>query len=315
MKDGFNRQITYARISVTDLCNMRCKYCMPEGVEKKPHDAILSIEELCQISDTLADLGVEKQRITGGEPLVRRGVMQLLRHIGANEKVKKLAITTNGQLLGDMAAELKEAGVNAVNISIDTLDEDKFKELTKGGDLSLTLRGVKAAASRGFESVKLNAVLLRGVNDDEIYRLACFARDNKMPMRFIELMPFASQYKYAKEYFISMNDVVKTLNLQYIEEKSQCKKEAVYRFADGVEVSFISPVSNKFCSECNRIRISADGKLLNCLHECVEYDLRPFIGDKAALAQYIEECVLKKPKEHHLSDGVLQKRPMENIGG
>lgn len=315
LEDSFKRQINYARISVTDLCNMRCRYCMPEGVQKKAHEEILTIEELCTVSDALADLGVSKQRITGGEPLVRRGVMSLVSHIGANPKVEKLAITTNGQLLADVAGELFGAGVRALNVSLDTLDPAKFKELTKGGDLSKTLAGLDAARAAGFENVKLNAVLLRGVNDGEIRELALFAKRENLTLRFIELMPFEDQLNYAKEYFISVNDVVKTLNLQYCANKRDEKKVATYAFSDGVEVSFISPVSDKFCSECNRVRIAADGKLLNCLHECAEYDLKPYLKDMDALKKFIEQCVLKKPKEHHLSEGVLQRRPMEGIGG
>ncbi len=315
MKDKFDREINYARISVTDLCNMRCRYCMPDGVEKKSHEDILTLEQLCVVSDALAELGVSKQRITGGEPLVRRGLISLLGHIGANELVKNLAITTNGQQLADMAADLYKAGVRALNISIDTLNGARFTDLTKCGKLSKTLDGIQAAKEAGFTGIKLNAVLLRGVNDGEIYKLAAFARRENLSIRFIELMPFSVQEKFAKQYFISTDDIVKRYNLQKIEEKKDNVKVREYAFSDGTEVGFISPVTGKFCAECNRVRITADGKLMNCLHESKEYDLKPYLDDKEELKKYITECVYKKPQEHHIADGVLQKRVMEDIGG
>jgi Molybdenum cofactor biosynthesis enzyme len=288
---------------------------MPDGVEKKPHSDILTIEELCAVSDALAELGVCKQRITGGEPLVRRGVLGFLEHIGANPLVTSLAVTTNGQLLSDMAKGLFSAGVNNLNVSIDTLDSAKYSALTKCGVLSKTLDGIQAAKSVGFSGIKVNAVLLRGVNDGEIYNLAQWARENGLILRFIELMPFSAQAKYAKQHFISSKEIIKLYDMQYLEDKSKAKKVSFYSFVDGVEAGFISPLSNKFCDECNRVRITADGKLLNCLHECREYDLRPYIGDKESLKQFITKCVLQKPKEHHMGEGVLQNRVMEDIGG
>lgn len=315
MKDGFNREITYARISVTDLCNLRCAYCMPGGVEKKKHGDILTIEQLMIISDALAALGVEKQRLTGGEPLVRRGIMPLIRHIGSNAGVKTLAVTTNGLLLKDTAEELKDAGVKAVNISIDTLNAAKYASLTKFGKLTDALSGLCAAKRAGFEKIKLNAVLLRGVNDDEIYTMSKFAKTEGITVRFIELMPFAEQVNYAKSYFISTKDIVKLYDLKYLPEKSKNGKVAFYAFHDGVESGFISPLSDKFCSSCNRVRITADGKLLNCLHESREYDLKPYLGNSEELKAYISECVLKKPESHRITEGCLQSRIMEDIGG
>lgn len=313
MVDKFNRNITYARISVTDLCDLRCKYCMPDGVEKKLHSDILSIEQLIKVSDALANLGVYKQRITGGEPLVRRGLVNLLSHIGSNSKVRTLAITTNGQRLAEMASDLKKAGVDRLNISMDTLDDSKFFEITKYGSLNKTLRGIEEAKRVGFSDIKLNAVMLKAINDTEIKTMADFAKQENLILRFIELMPFESQCDFTKKHFISTNDVIKANNLQKVENKSNSKKEEIYAFDDGTEVRFISPVSNKFCAECNRIRITADGKLLNCLHECREFDIKPYLENE--LEKYIIECVQQKPKEHQLSDGILQSRIMENIGG
>lgn len=315
MQDSFGRTIEYARISITDLCNLRCKYCMPEGVCKKSHDEILSLESIMLISDALAELGVFKQRITGGEPLVRRGVIELLKHMGANPSISKLAVTTNGQLLTEQASDLFNCGVCALNVSIDTLDENKYFELTKGGSVRKVLDGLNAAKQAGFEQIKLNAVLLKGVNDDEVYALARFAAQEHCELRFIELMPFASQLQYATQYYINSKVVQQRYKLRFLEDKTQSNKVQFFAFEDGTEVGFISPLSNKFCSECNRIRITADGKLLNCLHESVEYDLKPYLNDKNKLKEFIVECVTHKPREHHLAEGLLQQRVMENIGG
>lgn len=315
MIDGFQRKINYARISVTDLCDLRCRYCMPDGVEKKTHRDILTIEELIQVSDALAELGVEKQRVTGGEPLVRRGVDALFAHAGANPLIKTLAVTTNGQTLAGRAAALKDEGVTSVNISIDTLNPDKFRALTKCGDLDATLNGIDAAVECGFKKIKLNAVLLKGVNDDELHALALYGAERNIEVRFIELMPFACQQNYAKVYFISTNEVVKLLNMQKCEKKDETDKVDYYAFPDGVKAGFISPVSDRFCRFCNRIRITADGKLLNCLHESTEYDLKPYVGDSAALKNYITDCVKLKPEHHGLGLGILQSRIMEDIGG
>lgn len=315
MKDSFGRQITYARISVTDLCNLRCTYCMPEGVEKKPHKDILRIEELQEISDALAELGVNKQRITGGEPLVRKGLMNLLSHIGANPAVETLGITTNGQLLGTMAHSLRESGVKAVNISLDTLDEKVFASLTKGGSLQATLAGVDAAIQEGFKTVKINSVLLKGINDRQIKPLADYARQKGVQIRFIELMPFCCQTSYAEQYYISSREVTERYRLKHLVDKSTSKKVSVFAFDDGTEVGFISPISNKFCEDCNRLRITADGMLLNCLHDVREYNLKPYIKDKERLKDYINECIQNKPREHGISEGRLQERYMEEIGG
>lgn len=315
MNDSFGRQISYARLSVTDLCNLRCKYCMPEGVEKKSHSDILSIEQLIFISDALAELGVNKQRLTGGEPLVRRGIMNLLSHIGKNPKVSNLGITTNGVLLSQVASELKTLGVKSLNISIDTLDKNKYLLLTGADKLSCAIDGIDKALSLGFDSIKLNAVLLKGINDMDIKTLANFAKEAKVKLRFIELMPFSSQCDFAKQYFISKNEIVNSYDLHKMEKIDLLSKETDYEFSDGTPISFISPISDKFCSSCNRIRITADGKLLNCLHENREYDLIPHLQTQGELKSFIAECVQQKPKEHHLYEGSLQKRNMENIGG
>lgn len=314
LTDGFGRKIEYARISVTDLCDLRCRYCMPEcGVQKKQHGDILSLEELAEISAALSSLGVKKQRVTGGEPLVRRGLSELLKKMAADENVSEVCLTTNAQRLKENAALLVGA-VDRINVSLDTLNEIKYRELTRGGELKSALEGIEEARLVGFK-IKLNAVLLKGVNDGEIRELALFAKACNAELRCIELMPFGGQEEYVKQHFISSNDIIKRYDLQKSTNQAPSEKARRFVFPDGLPVSFISPLGDKFCAFCNRVRVTADGKLLNCLHENKEYDLKPFLGDSDKLKNAIVEAVSKKPKEHRMAEGLLQKRPMENIGG
>lgn len=311
MTDGYGRIIRYARISATDLCDLRCLYCMPGGCVKKSHGDILPLEDLNEISRALADLGANKQRVTGGEPLVRRGITALLEMMGANEKIDNLSLTTNGQRLPEMAEAVWRAGVRNVNVSLDTLDAEKYRFLTGGGDIRNTLRGIDRALETGF-NVKLNAVLLKDVNDSEVRDLAVFAKGKGVPVRFIEIMPFPNQRDFAGKHFLSPDDVVRKHGLRQTGRKG---KSLVFEFPDGTPVEFISAISHKFCWECDRVRITADGKLINCLHEAKEYDLKPYIGDSDALKNFITDCVRKKPAGHNLDKGILQKRCMEDIGG
>lgn len=311
MRDGFGRVINYARISATDLCDLRCLYCMPEGCVKKSRREILSLEELGEISEVLAELGVSKQRVTGGEPLVRRGILNLLETMGADKKIDVLSLTTNGQRLPETAEDLKKAGVKNINVSLDSLDDGKYKLLTGGGKAEKVLEGIEKITALGFK-VKLNSVLVKGVNDSEVYDLAVFARKRDIPVRFIELMPFSNQKNYAEEHFISVDEIVSKYGLT---EAGRRGKAVRYLFPDGTPAEFIGAVSRKFCDGCDRIRITADGKLINCLHEAKEYDLKPYLGDKENMKDFITKCVLKKPAGHNLEKGVLQKRGMEDIGG
>lgn len=315
MKDSFNRTIDYCRISVTDLCNFRCKYCMPDGVFKKKHDDILSLEELKLISDTLAMLGVHKQRITGGEPLIRKNVLSLIRNIGKNKLVDKLAITTNGSLLNIYAEELKQAGVTNLNISLDTLNPEVFGKISSSGDLADTLKGIEKAKALKFDTLKLNCVLLKGINDCEINKLADFGKENGIPVRFIELMPFTNQQNYSNKYYTATSEIIAKYDLTAVPVNDVTDKVRYYRFPNGGIIGFISPVSDKFCRYCNRIRITADGKLLNCLHENKEYDLKPYLSNQVLLADKIMEFVRQKPPCHSLREGKLQNREMDEIGG
>lgn len=311
MKDGFGREISYVRISLTDRCNLRCRYCMPEeGVSAKCHSDIMSFENLEKVADSFIELGVEKIRVTGGEPLVRKGAINFIEALG-KKNLKKLSITTNGSLLKVYARDLKNAGVDTVNISLDTLDGEKYSRLTRIGDINAVFEGIEEARRAGL-NIKLNAVLIKGINDGEIGDILAFAKRYGAEMRFIELMPFQTQRDYAAENFIGAAEII----ARYPEWTYLGSREnSVAEYYDTGEqiVGFIEPLSHKFCSVCNRVRITADGLLLPCLHRNVSFDLRPHLdGD---LTGFIAECIKQKPCSHELEAGKLQNRGMSGIGG
>lgn len=314
MKDSYGRTINYARISITDRCNLRCQYCMPKsGIQKVGHEDILSFENMEKIVDALISLGVSKFRITGGEPLVRKGAVDFLATLGKKEGVNKLSITTNGTLLKEYSNALSLAGVNSVNVSLDTLNSQKYKEVTRIGDLETVINGLNEAKKCGFEMIKINVVLLKGINDNEVEAFIKYAKDNGFELRFIELMPFCSQSKYASKHFISLSEIVnKHKNWEYFGYIDHSAAE-YYLTEDGNKVGLIKPLSQKFCSNCNRVRITASGELLNCLHNTQSFDLKPHLDSD--LGQFIEECVSKKPLKHCLEEGAAQKRDMNQIGG
>lgn len=311
MRDSFGREITYARLSATDRCNQRCLYCMPDGRAKRARGETLSLESLSLVSEALAELGATKQRVTGGEPLTRKGILELLGMLGRNPNISSLGLTTNGQALSGMARAIRDAGVDGVNISLDTLDPAMYATLTGGGRLSDTLDGLRAALSVGL-AVKLNAVLVKGANDSELRELSRFAADSGVPIRFIELMPFSDRRDYASRHFLSVDEAVARYGLKFVGADGKVRN---YAFPDGTPIGFIGAITRKFCADCDRIRVTSDGKLMNCLHESKEYDLAPYLSDKAALKDFIVECVKKKPAGHCLEKGILQSRCMERIGG
>ena len=314
MIDRYGRKIEYLRLSVTDLCNYRCIYCMEAvGVCKKRHSDILSIEELTEIARAAYTLGIRKIRLTGGEPLVRKGILTLCENIRAIGSDIDLSLTTNGSLLGDMARDLKAAGVDRLNISLDTLNEETFARITRGGQLSDVLSGLKAAEEAGFDNTKINTVLMGGINDNEIFDLITLARDHPVSVRFIELMPMDIVRGWDKSRFIS-TDIVENL----------LRKADLVRY-DGVAriyqpggytgtIGIISPLSHSFCDRCNRIRVTADGKLKPCLHSKDEIDLRGLSGE--ALLTAIREGVQSKPQRHCLGEHRTDTpRSMNEIGG
>lgn len=314
MLDNQGRNIRYLRLSVTDRCNFRCRYCMPaEGVCKREHSEMLSFEELTEIVRTAVSLGVSKVRLTGGEPLVRRGIVDLCRSLRAINGVRELTMTTNGALLPQYAAELKQAGVDRLNISLDTLNEDKFAALTRGGSRADTLAGLDAAWNAGFRGTKLNVVLLGGVNADEIPALAQLAQDGK-EVRFIELMPIGECADWPRERFLSADAVLHALpELQRLQNEGVAER---YRMPGWKgKIGLIRPMSHRFCADCDRIRVTADGRLKPCLHSAQEIPLRGLHGEN--LERALREGMFGKPVSHHMQSGQPSesRRGMSQIGG
>ncbi len=315
MKDDFGREIYYLRLSVTDLCNLRCVYCMPErGVEKCCHSDILSIEEIEEIVRATVDCGIRKVRVTGGEPLVRKGIIEICRRIASIPQVQELCITTNGTLLPQYAEQLKEAGVSRLNISLDTMDSEKYEMITRTGSLDDVLGGIDAALHAGFDNIKINTVLIGGVNDAEIPRLLELTRDRSINVRFIELMPIGECADWSKERFISNNKVLEMVpELREIGSSGVAK---LYRLPGGTgTVGLISPISSHFCPTCNRIRVTSDGKLKPCLHSSGEVNLRGLHGQE--LVESIKGAIHFKPRKHHLDEDARSGciRNMNEIGG
>lgn len=314
MLDNCGRTIDYLRLSVTDLCNYRCRYCMPpEGVEKRPHGDILSIEELSEIAAAAAACGVKKIRLTGGEPLVRRGLIELVRQLRAIPGVEELCLTTNGSLLPRLARPLREAGLDRLNISLDTLRPDRFAAMTRLGTLRDVLDGIQAAEAAGFENLKLDTVLIGGFNDDEIEDFVDLSRDRPWELRFIELMPMGPCAGWDRSCFLPCDTVLDRVpELEAIEAQGVARR---YRLpgARGT-VGLISPVSHDFCADCRRIRVTADGKLKGCLHSREEISLRGLHGE--ALTDAVRQGIFHKPERHHLAERASDTpRNMNQIGG
>ena len=314
MLDGCGRTINYLRLSVTDLCNYRCRYCMPpEGVAKRDHGDILSLEELADIARAAVRVGVKKIRLTGGEPLVRRGIVELCRQLRTIPGLQELCLTTNGALLPQLAAPLWEAGLDRLNISLDTLRPDRFAEMTRLGHLSDALAGIEAAEAAGFHTLKLDTVLIGGFNDDEIDDFINLTREHPWEVRFIELMPMGPCAEWDKSCFLSGDTVLqKVPALQQIES---CGVARRYRLPGAMgTVGLISPVNHDFCAQCRRIRVTADGKLKGCLHSAEELPLRGLHGKE--LEDAIRQGILQKPERHHLTERRSDTpRNMNQIGG
>lgn len=314
MRDGCGREIDYLRLSITDRCNYRCRYCMPpQGVPKRDHRDILSFEELLEIAAACVRCGVKKIRLTGGEPLVRRGILDLCRGLRAIPGLQELCLTTNGALLPDLALPLRQAGVDRLNISLDTLRPDRFTELTRLGQLSDALRGIQAAEAAGFQNLKLDTVLIGGFNDDEIPDFINLTRDHPWEVRFIELMPMGPCAAWPKSCFLPGDTVLERIpQLQEIEPNGVARR---YRLPEGKgAVGLISPLSHDFCGRCRRIRVTADGKLKGCLHSAEELPLRGLHG--AALEDAIRLGISQKPERHHLAERKSDTpRSMNQIGG
>ena len=324
MKDRFKRDITYMRISLTDRCNFRCKYCMPEhGVENIGHENILKLEDIEKIVKAAVELGITKFRLTGGEPLVRKGVMGLVANISAIPGVSELTLTTNGALLGDMADKLKKAGLDRVNISIDTLRPDRFEDITRGGSLEKVLLGIAEAEKAGLGPIKLNVVMMKGFNDDELQDFVGLAMKNDYEVRFIELMPIGlvGREKINDKAYMSSHELISRLpGLEKIPQKEgQNIGVADLYYYPGAKgtIGFISPLSSCFCGTCNKIRLTADGKLKPCLHSDKEIDLKPVLrmDNKEALKEILSRSIWDKDERHHIGDSLPVCRDMNKIGG
>jgi cyclic pyranopterin phosphate synthase len=307
MKDGIGRTISYLRLSVTDLCNYRCLYCMgPEGVTKRDHRDILSIEELSEIGRAAVACGVRKIRLTGGEPLVRRGILELCRQLRALDGLEELTVTTNGVLLSEMAEPLRRAGVDRLNISLDTLRPDRFRAITRLGHLEQTLSGLAAAQWAGFSGTKINTVLLGGINDDEIRDFVALTREQSLCVRFIELMPIGVCADWPKERFLAADAVLSAV--PELEAAGEDGVAELYRVPGWAgTVGLIRPMSHCFCPRCDRLRVTADGKLKPCLHSSQEIPLRGLRGEE--LERAIRQAAACKPEGHHL----LQRRRSESL--
>ena len=317
MLDRYGRNITYLRLSVTELCNLRCRYCMPEeGVCKKEHGEMLTEEEIVLAVETAAELGVNKLRITGGEPLVKKNIVSICARTAAVPGIREVCMTTNGLLLPQLAKPLKDAGVRRLNISLDTLDADKYRFITRLGSLQGAVEGIETALDTGFEKIKLNAVLIGGFNDDEIRPLAELTRRWPVDLRFIELMPMLESAAFGSEAFIPCERVLETLP-ELEEEPGDGGVARLYRLpgAQG-RIGLISPLSSHFCGECNRIRLTADGKLKPCLHGKAEFPIRGL--DREGMREQFRAAMLAKPEWHgELSYASRSRagRNMNTIGG
>jgi len=331
LSDSFQRPINYLRISVTDRCNLRCLYCMPEaGISLLPREDILSYEELRAVVQAAAGLGVSRVRLTGGEPLVRGDIVELVALLASVEGIDDVSLTTNGLLLARHARQLKAAGLHRVNVSLDSLRPERFRRITRWGELGQVLEGIQAAREAGLEPVKVNMVVLRGVNDDEVVDFGRLTLSGEWHVRFIELMPVglpeAASCGEPRQglQFVPVAEIRQRLEalgpLEPVVNHQGAGPAKYYRWpgAPGT-VGFIGPVSECFCAECNRLRLTADGKLRPCLLHDREVDLRQHLRAGASLArlqQAIQEGVSLKPESHLLAQGSTPvARRMSQIGG
>jgi len=324
--DRFGRQINYLRISVTDRCDFRCVYCMAEDMQFVPRSQLLTLEEVVRIGKTFVELGVNKIRITGGEPLTRKNVMYVFDKLGALNSLEDFTVTTNGSQLGRYAAALRAAGVTRVNISLDSLSPARFKHITRVGDLDKVLNGIEAAVSAGFKKIKLNAVVLKNKNHDEVLELLEFARHKGLDISYIEEMPLGIIDEHDRAYaYYSSDNILNDLRSRYElipTTESTGGPSRYYRMPDSkTRVGFISPHSHNFCSQCNRVRLTAEGRLLLCLGQEHSVDLRHVVrsypADNEPLRQAIIDAMEIKPEGHDfdLTSQPVIFRHMNATGG
>jgi cyclic pyranopterin phosphate synthase len=358
LKDSYNRPIRDLRVSLTDRCNFRCFYCLPHGEPPiAPKEQMLSYEEIEYVCDIFVELGIEKIRLTGGEPMMRRDIETIIEKLSRlkkpretmsdklqfvvdgrqkspvsdNDKLKfvglqDLALTTNGYFLPDRAQALKDAGLDRITISLDSLKRDTFKQMTGVDVLDRVLAGIEAAKLAGLQPIKINAVIVRGHNEAEVADFAAFAREHNVKMRFIEFMPLDSGHDWSREDVVSGREIYDRINERFpliaLDVFRGSETSSRYRFADGApgEVGIIAPVTEPFCGACSRIRLTADGQIRTCLFSTVEHSLRDVVrtgASRAEIIEFIESVVLKKEPRHYINDPqfVAPSRSMSFIGG
>jgi len=332
--DKFGRTISYARLSVTDRCDFRCVYCMAETMTFLPKANILSLEELLTLAKVLIDCGITKIRLTGGEPLVRNNILWLIEKIAQLDGLQELSLTTNGSQLDKIAKPLHDAGLNRINISLDSLQKEKFKQITRTGSLNKVLSGIEATINAGFKNTKINSVILKNRNDDEIIDLLNFALSNQLDIAYIEEMPLGNIIEHDRQLaFCSSDEVANIIKQHYQLKPNQHTSNGPSRYFTALakdstshqtyksKVGFISPHSHNFCSTCNRIRITVEGKLLFCLGNEHAFDLKPLCksanNNTDAIAQAIKDNLHLKPEKHHfdLSNETDIVRFMNMTGG
>jgi len=324
--DGFARTIDYLRLSITDRCNLRCRYCMPEeGVPRISHDEVMSFEEIVTLIRAAAKVGFQRIRLTGGEPLVRRDITDLVGMIRDVEGITDLSMTTNGVLMEEKAPELFRAGIQRVNISLDTLVSEKFLKITRRDEFESVMRGINAALSVGMHPVKINVVLIRDFNDDEIFDFIELTRDRPLSVRFIEYMPTNGAQNWSKYRIIPMDELLSRIKERYELEELHERLGAgpsVYFKIPGFAgtLGFITPVSSHFCHLCNRIRVTSDGRIRSCLFSDDEAHILPLLRegkDLNVIGDFILDVLKNKPKKHNITSGRIRtcQRSMSEIGG
>ncbi len=324
--DTLGRLHTNLRVSVTDRCNIRCFYCMPETVQFLPRRDILTFEEIERFVRVTAALGVNKLRLTGGEPLVRSGLSELVERLAAIEGIYDIALTTNGILLAEQAQALKDAGLTRINISLDALTEETFRKIARRDGLDRVLAGIDAAKAVGFKKIRLNAVAIKGVTEPEIVPLTEYARQQGLEMRFIEFMPLDAENNWQHDQVLSGEEIRRQIEsaigpLVAADRPDPSQPATDFRFTDGSgTIGFINPVTQPFCHDCNRLRITAEGKIRNCLFSMVEWDARALLrggGTDKDLTQLLRDCVHAKKPGHGIDSADFHKpdRAMYQIGG
>ena len=329
LRDSYNRPIRDLRVSLTDRCNFRCFYCLPHGEPPiAPKEKMLSYEEIEYVCEIFVSLGIEKIRLTGGEPMLRRDIETIISKLARlkSSGLQDLALTTNGYYLPERAQSLKDAGLDRVTISLDSLKRDVFKRMTGVDVLDKVLDGIAAAKSAKLEPIKINAVIVRGHNEDEVADFAAFAREYDVKMRFIEFMPLDSGHDWAREDVVSGKEIRERIDERFplarVEVARGSDTSSRYRFADGApgEIGIIAPVTEPFCGACSRIRLTADGQIRTCLFSTIEHSLRDVVrsgASRAEIVDYIDSVIMKKEPRHFINDPgfVTPSRTMSFIGG